>query len=839
MGRAALLIGVNHYRTGLHLSPLGQDVGELQRLLKQPHLQFDTVEDLSDRDLQETKEGIETFFRSRDPNDQVLFLLRGYGFQDVNGSLYFITSSTALDQDGNLRKATALPASTLQDFMNDSPAKQQVVILDAPIRKTFSDNLQLEESAIDLEKHLGGDRRRVILTAFTATHDVVEPDNLDAWSYTRYLTEGVETGAAAKNGNGTLTPAEWHSYAMQKLKVAAPATQADILGSSETAQIPLLSTPEPTRDLQYRQFLEQKMTEGVEVNETGTKFATGRDLLEALRQRLGLSPEAADEIENQVLRPVREYRRRLGVYRQQFDELTEGGNHYTSQAAQRLNRLRQALGLTDANVVPINSEIDIRDYQRQRSQYQDDLAWYEQQLIAASRRRYPLSDRDRRDFRLLQQFLHLKDEDVQAIEDRLGTQTETPTTVVGETIRDTRIEGLGNDPTVVQLLTELSPEQRSVLEQKLVTELQDPNLSPAGRQEREQLLTVLRSLPPTTTPDPKPGTPKIIPAVAADPREDKTTVLQEERLRKKEPVVEPIVVEERKPSRFGQALPWLIAAAILAALLAALFALLAPRNFNLLGFLRSTNRTPTNPGLAQQYNSRGMSIARQGNNKQAIEQYNRALELNPNDPATYINRGVAYHKLGDTDAALKDYNEAIQRDPESALAYSNRSNVYYDRGDYNQSLNDAKKAIELDPQLTQSYINLANSQLRTAQDPTNAQVQQEAIENYNRAITSQPVRPLLAAVALTNRGNVQLAQNRVSGALRDYNRAVQLNPDYAEAYYNRAISQQTVGNRQAAISDFSKAADLYKKQGLPKLAEDARNKVTELQQTTPPPPADS
>lgn len=51
------------------------------------------------------------------------------------------------------------------------------------------------------------------------------------------------------------------------------------------------------------------------------------------------------------------------------------------------------------------------------------------------------------------------------------------------------------------------------------------------------------------------------------------------------------------------------------------------------------------------------------------------------------------------------------------------------------------------------------------------------------------------------------------GALAEYNRAIQINPNYAIAYNNRGILKYTkLNNRSGGISDMRQAARLFKSQ---------------------------
>ena len=57
------------------------------------------------------------------------------------------------------------------------------------------------------------------------------------------------------------------------------------------------------------------------------------------------------------------------------------------------------------------------------------------------------------------------------------------------------------------------------------------------------------------------------------------------------------------------------------------------------------------------------------------------------------------------DAAIENFNTAIELDPEDAWVYSNRGDAYTDKGEFHAAIQDYNKAIELDPQHTWVYYN--------------------------------------------------------------------------------------------------------------------------------------
>ncbi|HBK66514.1 MAG TPA: hypothetical protein DEA78_00585, partial [Cyanobacteria bacterium UBA11159] len=66
------------------------------------------------------------------------------------------------------------------------------------------------------------------------------------------------------------------------------------------------------------------------------------------------------------------------------------------------------------------------------------------------------------------------------------------------------------------------------------------------------------------------------------------------------------------------------------------------------------------------------------------------------------------------------------------------------------------------------------------------------------------------------------------GEIADYNQAIDINPNYANAYYGRGNARAALGYTKDAIADFEKAAELLKKDGNEYWYQNALKRIKEL-----------
>ena len=112
------------------------------------------------------------------------------------------------------------------------------------------------------------------------------------------------------------------------------------------------------------------------------------------------------------------------------------------------------------------------------------------------------------------------------------------------------------------------------------------------------------------------------------------------------------------------------------------------------------------PKHAEAYNNVGVAYSMKGHYENAISCYEKSLFLNPKDAGVYINRGNLHRNRGDIDKALSDYQRVFELDEENIEAYNNRGIAYIKKGDIDKAINDFEKAIDLDPENPHVHQNL-------------------------------------------------------------------------------------------------------------------------------------
>ena len=92
----------------------------------------------------------------------------------------------------------------------------------------------------------------------------------------------------------------------------------------------------------------------------------------------------------------------------------------------------------------------------------------------------------------------------------------------------------------------------------------------------------------------------------------------------------------------------------------------------------------------------------------AISDYDKVIEINPNNASAFYNRGIIKGRdLKDYSGSLSDLNQAIEITPIYDQMYVSRCLVKSNLIDYYGAISDCNKAVEINPKDSQAFINRA------------------------------------------------------------------------------------------------------------------------------------
>jgi formylglycine-generating enzyme required for sulfatase activity/Tfp pilus assembly protein PilF len=184
-------------------------------------------------------------------------------------------------------------------------------------------------------------------------------------------------------------------------------------------------------------------------------------------------------------------------------------------------------------------------------------------------------------------------------------------------------------------------------------------------------------------------------------------------------------------------------------------------------------------------------------NRDGLELFTRALELDPTMIDALLYRGFFRQGIGETEQSLADFNKAIELDPANAGTYNMMGIVLSDAEYYLQALKVFNRVAELDPDYPGIYYQRGFAQLFLWN-------LDEAISDLTRAIEYVPGSPS----AYYARGTAYFVNEQFHRALGDMAATIERNPGDGDAYMMRSQIYLQMGNLEQARSDSISAAAL-------------------------------
>lgn len=168
----------------------------------------------------------------------------------------------------------------------------------------------------------------------------------------------------------------------------------------------------------------------------------------------------------------------------------------------------------------------------------------------------------------------------------------------------------------------------------------------------------------------------------------------------------------------------------------------------------------------------GGALVQRGRDDEAYVHFQRAAAIFPNEPMSHANIGTYLQLHGDLPQAIQQY-ELVLRLTDSprlcAVVYANLGSAYRKSGDYNQAQTNFDHALQLDPLLPGTWMGMGDLALELNKVD-------DAIRDFSRAIELQPT-----AEAYLHLGRTFAQANRRPEALQAYQQALKLSPQSSAA----------------------------------------------------------
>jgi len=177
--------------------------------------------------------------------------------------------------------------------------------------------------------------------------------------------------------------------------------------------------------------------------------------------------------------------------------------------------------------------------------------------------------------------------------------------------------------------------------------------------------------------------------------------------------------------------------------------------------------------------------------------FTEAIARTPRNALCYNNRGTYYgNELHDPEAALKDFDKAIELNPKYMVAIANRGVTRGSMGQKKEAIADLQRALAINPNSPNPDFILRIADLRYVLNDFTG-----SIADYNRLLAMDKLYPRIYA----KRAGSKAMLGQAEEALRDADKALQIEPKDEEAYNSRGLANRLRGRLDEAMNDFSLA----------------------------------
>ncbi|MEG4916696.1 tetratricopeptide repeat protein [Microcoleus sp. B7-D4] len=213
--------------------------------------------------------------------------------------------------------------------------------------------------------------------------------------------------------------------------------------------------------------------------------------------------------------------------------------------------------------------------------------------------------------------------------------------------------------------------------------------------------------------------------------------------------------------------------------------------------LNLANKLVAIRGKARDWLEKGRCLDNLERYDEALESFDRAIELDPNDLSALVLRGYVLHKLKRYDEALASFDRAIELDANNHLAWAKRGYVLHKLKRYEEALVSYDRAIKLDTNYPWAWANRGSVLY-------NLKRYDEALASYDKVIELDTNYPW----AWPLRGYLLYNLKRYNEALVSYDREIELDANNQLAWANRGNVLNDLKRYEEALESYDMAIKL-------------------------------
>ena len=197
------------------------------------------------------------------------------------------------------------------------------------------------------------------------------------------------------------------------------------------------------------------------------------------------------------------------------------------------------------------------------------------------------------------------------------------------------------------------------------------------------------------------------------------------------------------------------------------------------------------------HNNLGLALAERGALDEGIQEFRRAVEVDPAFVEAYTNLGNFLAQRGSRDEAIAHLRRALQIDPTFANAHNTLGNILADRGELDEAIGHFHTALKTNPRSAMTHYNLGRALSKRGDAD-------DAIAQYRQALEIEP----RDVDARNNLGLLFLSQGSIDPAIAQFREAIRVNPNYAKAYFNLGKAYAQQDRLDEAVENFQQALQI-------------------------------